>query len=149
MNADVHCCGAGLFHDPNRPQDHKTMYQIITSAIVNVPLPNMVIKMLHTSKVLYVPQNAMRSINSPSDTKEDMIELFQTDVNGQIRELKKLMGRRNYAIFVAFDPQPQYDPSLMKPGALSLAVDFIVQGEGIYPTVKYGPVVIPRVDSGQ
>ena len=143
-------------HDPNRPQDHKTMYQIISSAIVNVPPPNMVLKILHNNKILYLPQNGMRSTHTVSDTKEEMIELFQTDVNGQLRELKKLMGRRNYAIFAAFDPQQQqqqqqhYDKGMgAKPGPLSLAVDFIVQGEtGYAPTVKYGPVVIPRVEYG-
>jgi hypothetical protein len=119
----------------------------------------MVLKILHNNKPLYVPQNGMRSTGAFSDTKEDMLEIFQTDVNGQPRELKKLMGRRNYSIFCAFDPlmldpygaaaaaaPPGAKPS---PGALSLAVDFIVQGEGLYSnTAKYGPVVVPRVEFG-
>lgn len=155
LSGDVHCCGAGLFHDPSRPIDHKTMYQIITSAIVNVPPPPLVLKMLHSSstKPLYVPQNGMRSTHSHSDTKEDMIELFQNDVTGGPKEGKKLMGRRNYAIFVAFEPQGMMPPGMVKPGMaggpVSLAVEFIVQGEGMYPTVKYGPVVVPRVEYGQ
>ncbi|PWW76251.1 hypothetical protein C7212DRAFT_280583 [Tuber magnatum] len=153
LSGDVHCCGAGLVHDPTKPQDHKTMYQIITSAIVNSPLPNMVLKILHNNKPLYVPQNGMRSTGAPSDTKEDMLEIFQTDVNGQFRELKKLMGRRNYAIFCAFDPQSAAGSSIgatnAQGGSLSLAVDFIVQGEGLYSnTAKYGPVVVPRVEFG-
>lgn len=91
----------------------------------------------------------MRSTHTPSDTKEDMMEIFQADVTGQVRELKKLMGRRNYTIFVGFDAQPPGQFDTMKAPPLSLAVDFIVQGEGPYgPTVKYGPVVIPRVEYG-
>ena len=83
-----------------------------------------------------------------------MIELFQTDVTGMVKEGKKLMGRRNYAIFVAFEPQGMMPLGMAKPGMggggpVSLAVDFIVQGEGMYPTVKYGPVVVPRVEYGQ
>ena len=99
----------------------------------------------------------MRGTHSVSDTKEDMIELFQTDVLGGVKEGKKLMARRNYAIFVAFEPQSGMSMPLgAKPGiqgsqgpSLSLAVDFIVQGEGMYPTVKYGPIVVPRLEYGQ
>ena len=99
----------------------------------------------------------MRGTHSVSDTREDMIELFQTDVLGGVKEGKKLMGRRNYAIFVAFEPQAGMNMPLgVKPGmqgsqgpSLSLAVDLIVQGEGMYPTVKYGPIVVPRLEYGQ
>lgn len=113
----------------------------------------MVLKMLHNNKQLFIPQNGMRSTGAPSDTKEDMLEIFQNDVNGQYRELKRLMGRRNYAIFCSYDPQNPHGlpttPSSGMAGPLSIAVDFIVQGESAYvPTVKYGPVVIPRVEPG-
>lgn len=113
----------------------------------------MVLKMLHNNKQLYIPQNGMRSTGAPSDTKEDMLEIFQNDVNGQFRELKRLMGRRNYAIFCAYDPQNPHGlpttPTGPSAGPLSMAVDFIVQGESLYvQTVKYGPVVIPRVEFG-
>ena len=118
----------------------------------------MVLKILHNNKPLYVPQNGMRSTGAFSDTKEDMLEIFQTDVNGQPRELKKLMGRRNFAIFCAYDPlalDPFGAAAAASPGpkptagSLSLAVDFIVQGEGLYSTTaKYGPVVVPRLEFG-
>lgn len=98
----------------------------------------------------------MRGTHSVSDTREDMIELFQTDVLGGVKEGKKLMGRRNFAIFGAFEPQAGMNMSGAKPGMqgsqgppLSLAVDLIVQGEGMYPTVKYGPIVVPRLEYGQ
>jgi hypothetical protein len=33
------------------------------------------------------------------------MEIFQTDVNGQAREYRKLMARRNYVAIVAYDPE--------------------------------------------
>ena len=85
-----------------------------------------------------------------------MMEIFQTDVTGQPREYRKLMGRRNYAAVVAYDPElvnSAYGQlngmNGMGPGKgkLNLAVDFMVQGEGLYPTVaKYGPVIVPSLE---
>ncbi|KAF3186119.1 hypothetical protein TWF788_003587 [Orbilia oligospora] len=152
LSGDVQCCGAGLVHDPSKPGDHKTMYQIISSAIVNGPPSNMMMKLLNNNKQLFIPQNGMRSTNTPSDTKEDMIELFGTDINGTPRAEKKLMARRNYTIFAAYETnQVEYmqpTPEKYVP-PLSLAVDFIIQGDGVYSTTsKYGPIVIPRCEYG-
>ncbi len=81
------------------------MYQVISSAVVAAPPPSYVLKMLHNNKPLYVPANGQKTTNQVSDTKEDMMEIFQTDTNGGPREMKKLMGRRNYVAFVAYDPE--------------------------------------------
>lgn len=92
------------------------------------------------------------------------MEIFQADTNGAARELKKLMGRRNYVTFVAYDPEEipgmgagvgnVYEKS-QNSGShglskLSLAVDFVVQGDGAMsmPT-KYGPVIIPNLEFGR
>ncbi|KAK1143795.1 hypothetical protein N8T08_006046 [Aspergillus melleus] len=157
LSGAVNVCGAGLVHDPAHPSDHKTMYQIISSAVVNSPPPSYIIKLLHGSnKPLYVPANGHRSTPSqPTDTKEDMMEIFQSDVNGQSREHRKLMGRRNYAAIVAYDPDavnPMYNQHAVGFGGrkLNLAVDFMIQGEGTYGTVvKYGPVIVPNLDHGK
>lgn len=209
---DVNVCGAGLLHDPNRDSDHKTMYQIISSSIVTAPPPSYVLKLLHNNKPLYVPQNGQRSkAGDITDTKEDMMEIFQTDgvaatgMNNSVggtRDLKKLMGRRNYVAFVAYDPETVAGLQSPNPaaafygtngaassaasvfsgngqgaggvhngqrasgasvysgngggfvekgaGRLSLAVDFVVQGDGTYnPPTKYGPVVIPSLEFGR
>lgn len=155
---DVNCCGAGLVHDPSHPSDHKTMYQVISSAVVAAPPPSYVLKMLHNQKPLYVPLNGQKSTNQVSDTKEDMMEIFQTDTSGGPRELKKLMGRRNYVAFVAYDPEAIAGTSYagsMHSGQqglakLSLAVDFVVQGDGGFsPPTKYGPVIIPGLEFGR
>ncbi|RDW63999.1 hypothetical protein BP5796_10501 [Coleophoma crateriformis] len=154
LSGDVSCCGAGLVHDPSHPSDHKTMYQVISSAIVAAPPPSYVLKMLHNNKPLYIPQNGQRTTNQPSDTKEDMMEIFQTDTNGGPRELKKLMGRRNYVAFVAYDPEALNAGSMHSGHSgltkLSLAVDFVVQGDsGFTPPTKYGPVIIPSLEFGR
>ncbi|KAE8365791.1 hypothetical protein BDV27DRAFT_126239 [Aspergillus caelatus] len=156
LSGSVNVCGAGLVHDPAHPSDYKTMYQIISSAVVNNPPPSYVIKLLHSSnKPLYVPANGHRSSPSqPTDTKEDMMEIFQTDVTGQAREHRKLMGRRNYAAIVAYDPETVNTMYGQAPashgGRLNLAVDFMVQGDGSYGTVvKYGPVIIPSLGHGK
>ncbi|KAH8602706.1 hypothetical protein B0O99DRAFT_587792 [Bisporella sp. PMI_857] len=158
LSGDVGCCGAGLVHDPSHPGDHKTMYQVISSAIVAAPPSNYVLKMLHNNKPLYVPQNGQKTTNQVSDTKEDMMEIFQTDTNGGARELKKLMGRRNYVAFVAYDPEqiaPTGYAASVHSGnqglaKLSLAIDFVVQGDsGFSPPTKYGPVIIPSLEFGR
>lgn len=152
-------------HDPSHPSDHKTMYQIITSPIVAAPAAHYILKMLHSNKTYYVPPNGQRSSSGSasdavlSDTKEDMMEIFHTDASGSPRELKKLMGRRNYVAGVAYDPEAipgtQYAAAASMSGnhglsKLSLAVDFVVQGDGAFtaPT-KYGPVIVPYLESGR
>lgn len=150
-------------HDPAHPSDHKTMYQIITSPIVAAPAAHYILKMLHNNRTHYIPANGQRSSTGEvSDTKEDMMEIFHTDASGNPRELKKLMGRRNYVAVLAYDPDAvpstPYGPlpsngsggaggSLSK---LSLAVDFVVQGDGAFTTpTKYGPVIVPHLEFGR
>lgn len=171
LSGAVNVCGAGLVHDPTRPSDHKTMYQLISSSVVNGPPPSYILKLLHSSnRPLYIPANGQRSSTSPAtpptDTKEDMMEIFQTDVTGQPREYRKLMGRRNYAAIVAYDPEVvnsaygQVGLGVNGAGTngtvaggskkLNLAVDFMVQGDGLYPSVaKYGPVIVPSLGTGK
>ncbi|ORY65912.1 uncharacterized protein BCR38DRAFT_456589 [Pseudomassariella vexata] len=159
LSGDVNCSGAGLVHDPAHPSDHKTMYQIITSPIVAAPASNYILKMLHNNKSYYVPANGQKSNHEVSDTKEDMMEIFHTDASGQPRELKKLMGRRNYVAFLAYDPEAipgtQYSASIANGqqqglSKLSLAVDFVVQGDGAFTTpTKYGPVIVPHLEFGR
>jgi hypothetical protein len=125
----------------------------------------MVLKMLHNNQLLYVPANGQKSTHAPSDTKEDMMEIFQADTNGQPRELRKLMGRRNYVAFIAYDPNEILGMGTGVGGSiyagsvhsgsqglskLSLAVDFVVQGDEAMSTpAKYGPVIIPSLEFGR
>lgn len=157
FSGGVNACGAGLVHDPTHTSDYKTMYQLITSSIVAAPEHSYILKLLHNNKTLYVPNNGQRSTHEVTDTKEDMMEIFHNDASGAPRELKKLMGRRNYAAVVAYDPDaaaaaaggmgaPQLAPEQMGLTKLSLAVDFVVQGDGAFQaTTKYGPVIVPNL----
>lgn len=137
------------------------MYQIITSPIVAQPAQNYILKLLHNQKSLYVPQNGHKSNHEVTDTKEDMMEIFHTDASGSPRELKKLMGRRNYIACVAYDPEAVASSNFSSAGSvinggqqglnkLSLAIDFVVQGDGAFtaPT-KYGPVIVPHLEFGR
>lgn len=150
------------------------MYQLITSPIVAAPAGNYILKMLHNNRLLYVPLNGHKSTHEVSDTKEDMMEIFHTDPTGAAREMKKLMGRRNYAACVVYDPDQlnssggmttthgggsNYAHSVASGGSgggssaglskLSLAIDFVVQGDGHMPTpTKYGPVIVPHLEFG-
>ncbi|KAI2640733.1 hypothetical protein GGS26DRAFT_175060 [Hypomontagnella submonticulosa] len=161
LSGDVNAAGAGLVHDPSHPSDHKTMYQIITSPIVAAPAAHYILKMLHNNRTHYIPPNGQRSSSSEiTDTKEDMMEIFHTDASGAPRELKKLMGRRNYVAVVAYDPDavpatpygaiPQQQLVNGGLSKLSLAVDFVVQGDGAFTTpTKYGPVIVPHLEFGR
>ena len=80
------------------------------------------------------------------------MEIFQTDVNGQAREYRKLMARRNYVAIVAYDPEAVNASYGMSAGVskLSLAADFMVQGDGaLGNVVKFGPVIVPCLDQGR
>lgn len=172
LSGSVSTCGAGLLHDPSHPSSHKTMYQLITSPVVNAPPSSYILKLLHNNRPIYIPQNGHRSEHSShhtnsggknstsptTDTKEDMVEIFGQDVDGRPREMRRLMNRRNYVAVVAYDPevvQGQFgrtDMAGAQQGRLSLAVDFMVQGDaGGYGggVVKFGPVVVPSLDFGR
>lgn len=91
------------------------MYQIISSSVVNAPPSPYVLRMLHPHHKdavapIYLPANGTRSARpgagQRTDTKEDMLEVFGSDpANGGVNQMKRLMGRRNYAIFCVFDPE--------------------------------------------
>ena len=170
LSGAVSVCGAGLLHDPSKPTDHKTMYQLISSSVVNTPPPAYVLKLLHSNqKPLYIPQNGHRSTHQPSDTKEDMMEIFTTEPDGRPREAKKLCARRNYVAIVPYDPETVgggYSPPGQgkHTGRLSLAVDFLVQGDHVVGQApgaggqgpvqqsgvnKYGPVIVPSLEFGR
>lgn len=168
----VNSASAGLLHDPTHPSDHKTMYQITTSSIVSAPLPPYILKLFSSAQgPLYVPQNGHKSTPTlVSDTKEEMMEIFHTDTAGG-REMKRLMGRRNFVAFVGFDPEVTqgivgsssiggstyggsggsvHSGSQEMTRRLSLAVDYFVQAEGAFGTsLGYGPVVIPCLELGR
>lgn len=159
LSGATNTCGAGLVHDPSHPQDHKTMYQLISSSVVAAPPNSYILKLLNSNKPLYVPANGTRSTpHVPTDTKEDMMEIFQVDGNGQQNTgNRRLMAKRGYVAIVAYDPEAVNQgfgrtPGQQGSGKLSLAADFLVQSDNNYggaPVMKYGPVVIPSLEFGR
>lgn len=135
------------------------MYQLISSPVVAAPPNSYILKLLNNNKPLYIPANGQRSTpNQPTDTKEDMMEIFTVDAAGAPNTgNKRLMAKRNYIAIVAYDPEAvngsfgrSNGPGQQGSGKLSLAADFLVQGEGAYGGVmKYGPVVVPSLEFGR
>lgn len=153
------------------------MYQLLTSSIVAAPPSSMVLKLVHSAAVsassgaLYIPQNNYKSEPGVvSDTKEDLMEIFidprgqQHGGNAGGQGTRRIMGRRNYLVGTLFGEEQMgmgLMGGLMSPGAvtpggwggvsggkLSLAADFIVQGEQ-GGTQKFGPVVVPALEYGR
>ncbi|KAJ9049351.1 hypothetical protein DSO57_1025474 [Entomophthora muscae] len=92
LAGDVHLGAAGYFRsaDANIPmvKDHRHMTQIVSSGIVNLPPPDMVVTMLHRSCILYQLDNY---------THEEMYELFKNDVDGKdLGTSNKCLNRRNW-----------------------------------------------------
>lgn len=81
------------------------------------------------------------------------MEIFQNEPDGRSREQKKLVGRRGYVAMVAYDPEvvvPMFGEGKGGGGKLSLAADFMTQGDGGFAgVVKYGPVIIPSLEYGR
>ncbi|KAJ2156517.1 hypothetical protein GGF46_005130 [Coemansia sp. RSA 552] len=97
VGGDVHCCGAGRFASANpaiAPEhDFRFMPQIISSAIMNIPPPNLVIRAVHSSAKTY---------ELDKTTDEKMYKLFERDVNGKSppNNNTKLLARRNFSSYV-------------------------------------------------
>ncbi|KAF5391297.1 hypothetical protein D9757_001947 [Collybiopsis confluens] len=98
LSGDVHCAAVGVFKslkDKNAPEipppvDHRYMINIVTSAIVNTPPPNAVIKL-----VAALANKTHRTMHKVQ-TDETMIPLFQQEPDGSSRNQKYIMGRRNW-----------------------------------------------------
>ncbi|KAF9069811.1 hypothetical protein BDP27DRAFT_1324632 [Rhodocollybia butyracea] len=100
LSGDVHCAAVGVFKslkDKNSPEitpamDHRYMVNIVTSAIVNTPPPNAVIRLV--ASLAGKTHKTMHRVQ----TDETMIPLFQQDPDGSPRGQKFIMGRRNWCI---------------------------------------------------
>lgn len=121
ISGDVHCAGVGRLYNPAAPQDAALMYQIIASAIVNIPPPKGVLKMLHTSA---------KVIDFGNGVKEEMLDLFTVDVDGKGLADKKLIGRRNWGM------------GCVEADVLEFGIR--VEGvQGVGACCGYGPVKVP------
>ena len=100
LGGDVHLAAIGQFYsNPKlkipKDKDHRYMPNIISSAIVNTPPPDMMADTLNKrNKVHHLDQY----------TDEDMIPMFTHDVDGKNRNNKRLLPRRNWCSIREYNP---------------------------------------------
>lgn len=150
IGGDVHCAGVGRFATPSPAEervrahyedemiipltfnkDHRLMYQIISSAIANVPPPAYIIAGYH---MIDHPEK----ITDPNGDVTDgrMLRFFLRDTKGRFfgRNSKKLMGRRNWCSV----EMSSIDDSLF----FELHVEMFM---GAGKTVKYN-IIVPSLE---
>ena len=92
LGGDVHLAAVGQFYsNPKlgipKDKDHRYIPNVISSAIVNTPPPEMLADTLNK-------RNKVHHLDHY--TVEDMIPMFTHDVNGSKRNNKRLLPRRNF-----------------------------------------------------
>ena len=96
FSGDVHCCGISRFQThTNSPisalNDSKLMYQVISSAIVNIPPTRRSLRVAHYVKTKWYPIEG---------TEEELIDFFQRlPETGRQLWHKKLLPNRNWCYF--------------------------------------------------
>ena len=98
LSGDVHLGGAGYFFTDYGivypDQDHRLMYQVVCSAVGNVPPPAIIVKRLHMGA---------KRIMFDDKTVEKMYQLFYTDLNDKPISDRYLMGKRNWCSITCKD----------------------------------------------
>ncbi|MCJ1437095.1 hypothetical protein MMC27_006480 [Xylographa pallens] len=114
LGGDVHLAAIGQFYsNPKlripKDQDPRYMPNVISSAIVNTPPPEMMGDILNK-------RNKVHHLDH--DTDEDMIPMFTHDVNGKVRNNKRLLPRRNWCSITEYLPgsTPPPTPPLSSAG---------------------------------
>ena len=100
LGGDVHLGAVGQFYTPKRmnvgkDRDHRYMPNVISSAIVNTPPPPMMADVLNRRNHIH---------HLDDETDEDLIPMFEADVDGSKRNNKCLLPRRNYCTIREFQP---------------------------------------------
>ena len=115
LGGDVHLAAIGQFYsNPKlrvpKDKDHRYMPNVISSAIVNIPPPELMADVLNK-------RNRVHVLNAY--TAEDMIPMFTHDVDGKWRNNKRLLPRRNWCSIREYQPgttpppTPPETPSLL------------------------------------
>lgn len=100
ISGDVHLAAVGQFYSNpklkvSKDRDHRYMANVISSAIVNTPPPNNMADILNRRN---------KTHHLDGDTDEDMIPMFTHDVNGKLRNNKRLLPRRNWCSIREYYP---------------------------------------------
>ncbi|KAK6004140.1 hypothetical protein QM012_008990 [Aureobasidium pullulans] len=115
LGGDVHLGAVGQFYTKKKlgvpkDRDHRYMPNVVSSAIVNTPPPNIMGDVLNK-------RNKVHHLDAETD--EDMIPMFGQDVNGKARNNLHLLPRRNYCSIREYIPGFTPPPS---PGLEQLPV---------------------------
>ena len=107
LGGDVHLAAVGQFYSTPalkipKDKDHRYMLNVISSAIVNTPPPEMLADVLNK-------RNKIHRLDEYTD--EDMISMFNHDVNMRKRNNKRLLPRRNWCSIVEYQPGSTPPPS--------------------------------------
>lgn len=119
LGGDVHLGAVGQFYTAKKfgvqkDRDHRYMPNVISSAIVNTPPPNSMADILNR-------RNKVHHLDHETD--EDLIPMFDTDVDGRSRNNKHLLPRRNYCTIREYAPgstPPPTPPPQQEPGTPSV-----------------------------
>ncbi|KAF2754066.1 hypothetical protein EJ05DRAFT_514095 [Pseudovirgaria hyperparasitica] len=111
LGGDVHLAGVGQFYSNKKlgvpkDRDHRYMPNVISSAIVNTPPPDVMADVLNK-------RNKIHHLDKYTD--EDMIPIFTHDVDGKPRNNTHLLPRRNWCSIREYQPgrtPPPTPPSL-------------------------------------
>ncbi|KAJ4287279.1 hypothetical protein N0V90_012677 [Kalmusia sp. IMI 367209] len=100
LGGDVHLAAVGQFYSNKKlnipkDKDHRYMPNVISSAIVNTPPPEIMADILNK-------RNKVHHLDA--DTDEGMIPLFTHDVDGKKRNNNHLLQRRNWCSLRAYNP---------------------------------------------
>ncbi|KAF4548800.1 Hypothetical protein D9617_25g061300 [Elsinoe fawcettii] len=109
LGGDVHLGAIGQFYTSkklghvSKDHDHRYMPNVVSSAIVNTPPPVMMSDILNKRNKIH---------HLDDETDEDMIPMFEHDVDGKPRKNKTLLPRRNYCTIREYFPgsTPSHSP---------------------------------------
>ena len=107
----MHLAAIGQFYsNPKlkipKDKDHRYMANVISSAIVNTPPPEMMGDILNKRN---------KTHHLDLDTDEDMIPMFTHDVDGKVRNNKRLLPRRNWCSIREYHPGSTPPPTPSPP----------------------------------
>ncbi|KFY24882.1 hypothetical protein V493_04964 [Pseudogymnoascus sp. VKM F-4281 (FW-2241)] len=109
LGGDVHLAAIGQFYsNPKlgipKDKDHRYMPNVVSSAIVNTPPPDMVADVLNKRNKVH---------HFDEETDESMIPIFTHDVDGKKRNNNCLLPRRNWCSIRPYNPElsPPSTPS--------------------------------------
>ncbi|KAL8777962.1 MAG: hypothetical protein Q9213_007628, partial [Squamulea squamosa] len=103
LGGDVHLAAIGQFYSSPKlnlakDRDHRYMPNVISSAIVNTPPPDLMADVLNRRDKKHYLDKEDKS------TLEDMIPMFTHDVDGKGRNNKRLLPRRNWCSIREYYP---------------------------------------------